>query len=105
MVAGSVGSGPRGLSLFLFSSGRRHTRSDRDWSSDVCSSDLWQAHSMFLLPRGCYHQFSNAQGHRPARLIHFNYLPLAFATIPDPSYFFNNSYVDPWVISDRKSVV
>src|SRR2546421_2400152 len=25
---------------FLFSSRRRHTRSDRDWSSDVCSSDL-----------------------------------------------------------------
>src|SRR2546428_5267307 len=27
-------------SLFFFSSRRRHTRSDRDWSSDVCSSDL-----------------------------------------------------------------
>src|SRR5206468_8489124 len=26
--------------LFFFSSRRRHTRSDRDWSSDVCSSDL-----------------------------------------------------------------
>src|SRR5437868_12583312 len=25
---------------FFFSSGRRHTRSKRDWSSDVCSSDL-----------------------------------------------------------------
>src|SRR5206468_6674991 len=24
-----------------FSSRRRHTRSDRDWSSDVCSSDLF----------------------------------------------------------------
>src|SRR5206468_7650804 len=24
----------------FFSSRRRHTRSDRDWSSDVCSSDL-----------------------------------------------------------------
>src|SRR5216683_5550590 len=24
---------------FFFSSRRRHTRSDRDWSSDVCSSD------------------------------------------------------------------
>src|SRR2546421_5133212 len=28
------------LSYFFFSSRRRHTRSDRDWSSDVCSSDL-----------------------------------------------------------------
>src|SRR5207249_7620739 len=27
--------------LFFFSSRRRHTRSKRDWSSDVCSSDLW----------------------------------------------------------------
>src|SRR2546421_2168848 len=25
----------------FFSSRRRHTRSDRDWSSDVCSSDLF----------------------------------------------------------------
>src|SRR2546421_3176677 len=29
--------------FFFFSSRRRHTRSDRDWSSDVCSSDLMSA--------------------------------------------------------------
>src|SRR5699024_11277786 len=46
---------------FFFSSRRRHTRSKRDWSSDVCSSDLplWNrrilwirclaAHSPYLL--------------------------------------------------------
>src|SRR5256886_9815878 len=28
------------MSLFFFSSRRRHTRFDCDWSSDVCSSDL-----------------------------------------------------------------
>src|SRR5699024_11598573 len=28
------------LYCFFFSSRRRHTRSKRDWSSDVCSSDL-----------------------------------------------------------------
>src|SRR6266704_4411854 len=28
---------------FFFSSRRRHTRSKRDWSSDVCSSDLSRA--------------------------------------------------------------
>src|SRR2546430_8923373 len=28
------------LFLFFFSSRRRHTRFDCDWSSDVCSSDL-----------------------------------------------------------------
>src|SRR2546422_11686862 len=29
--------------VFFFSSRRRHTRCSRDWSSDVCSSDLYQA--------------------------------------------------------------
>src|SRR5690606_41126012 len=29
--------------LFFFSSRRRHTRFSRDWSSDVCSSDLTMA--------------------------------------------------------------
>src|SRR5690606_39386355 len=28
------------MHLFFFSSRRRHTRFSRDWSSDVCSSDL-----------------------------------------------------------------
>src|SRR5215469_6456070 len=28
--------------FFFFSSRRRHTRSLRDWSSDVCSSDLFE---------------------------------------------------------------
>src|SRR2546430_3783484 len=36
---------PRGINFF-FSSRRRHTRFDCDWSSDVCSSDLET-----LLPR------------------------------------------------------
>src|SRR2546422_1444794 len=30
----------RRASVFFFSSRRRHTRCSRDWSSDVCSSDL-----------------------------------------------------------------
>src|SRR5688572_32704914 len=30
------------MKLFFFSSRRRHTRFDCDWSSDVCSSDLAQ---------------------------------------------------------------
>src|SRR6266850_4852182 len=28
--------------FFFFSSRRRHTRLQGDWSSDVCSSDLWR---------------------------------------------------------------
>src|SRR5256884_1885482 len=31
---------PRSFCRFFFSSRRRHTRCSRDWSSDVCSSDL-----------------------------------------------------------------
>src|SRR5699024_11810461 len=31
---------------FFFSSRRRHTRSKRDWSSDVCSSDLFSTISL-----------------------------------------------------------
>src|ERR1041385_8809530 len=32
------------LCFFFFSSRRRHTRCSRDWSSDVCSSDLVEIH-------------------------------------------------------------
>src|SRR5207249_6203656 len=56
--------------FFFFSSRRRHTRSKRDWSSDVCSSDLFPPdpkyqrkafgylalpiHTDFLWNRGAY---------------------------------------------------
>src|SRR2546430_5516633 len=33
-------SGQTSYNVFFFSSRRRHTRFDCDWSSDVCSSDL-----------------------------------------------------------------
>src|SRR2546422_6694148 len=43
--------------FFFFSSRRRHTRCSRDWSSDVCSSDLvglkrLKAHFSWPWPRG-----------------------------------------------------
>src|SRR5699024_11306521 len=44
--------GSRGLFsplVFFFSSRRRHTRSKRDWSSDVCSSDLLTALLLFYM--------------------------------------------------------
>src|SRR5690349_10337628 len=37
----SDGGAAIGANVFFFSSRRRHTRSLRDWSSDVCSSDLY----------------------------------------------------------------
>src|SRR5256886_4996539 len=36
--------------FFFFSSRRRHTRFDCDWSSDVCSSDLFSG-DLYLAPR------------------------------------------------------
>src|SRR5438874_13822736 len=57
---------------FFFSSTRRHTRSLRDWSSDVCSSDLgncgvWCARVyrllrplLFLLPPEAAHAVAGA---------------------------------------------
>src|SRR5699024_11783462 len=38
--------------IFFFSSRRRHTRSKRDWSSDVCSSDL--ENHIVCLSRGAH---------------------------------------------------
>src|SRR5439155_17701413 len=35
---------------FFFSSRRRHTSWPRDWSSDVCSSDLTWSHSRQMTP-------------------------------------------------------
>src|SRR6266542_5347865 len=43
MFLGSVVT--NSVSFFFFSSRRRHTRCYRDWSSDVCSSDLGRPRS------------------------------------------------------------
>src|SRR5579885_2723103 len=39
--------------FFFFSSRRRHTRSKRDWSSDVCSSDLEAKPDLLFVSFGC----------------------------------------------------
>src|SRR5699024_11574763 len=47
---------------FFFSSRRRHTRSKRDWSSDVCSSDLAKPFSIansFFSSKLSSNSFSN----------------------------------------------
>src|SRR5699024_11432993 len=49
-------------SNFIFTSSRRHTKSKRDWSSDVCSSDL---SSTTVCRRG-----ESARGHRLRHPIH-----------------------------------
>src|SRR5699024_2430481 len=41
------------LNFLFFSSRRRHTRSKRDWSSDVCSSDLFLLRTVLLCSNEC----------------------------------------------------
>src|SRR5258705_6625371 len=59
--------------FFFFSSRRRHTRCLSDWSSDVCSSDLAQAHARGIAhlpraaPRGCVRLRCRAQTRVPLR--------------------------------------
>lgn len=55
----------------------------------------WQPHSLFLIPRNYFHQLGNAQGNQPARLLHYNYLPIGMSLIPEPKYFFNNPALEP----------
>src|SRR5438874_11852084 len=49
------------LFFFFFSSRRRHTRSLRDWSSDVCSSDLAMVRARLARPQH-YEERSIATG-------------------------------------------
>src|SRR5207249_8473740 len=63
--------------LFFFSSRRRHTRSKRDWSSDVCSSDLPEKRLLGL---------GQAQLHvigAERRLFHTGEAAVAFEQRPD----------------------
>src|SRR5699024_1973957 len=48
---------------FFFSSRRRHTRSKRDWSSDVCSSDLGEGGTLLV------DRLLEALGQAPAQLV------------------------------------
>src|ERR1035437_7781466 len=54
--------------FFFFSSRRRHTRYWRDWSSDVCSSDLgiWSRSREEVCDGSIRHDFCNAQHHDQA---------------------------------------
>ncbi len=55
----------------------------------------WGPHSLFFIPRNFTYRLANAQGHQPARLFHYNYLPMAMSIIPEPEYFFNNPALQP----------
>src|SRR5690606_41202571 len=82
--------------IFFFSSRRRHTRFSRDWSSDVCSSDL----------KRLLKQYANSSGKTLTRLIYapplLRPLPLRFRSPflnrkPKPSWALR-----VWVLTDRQ---
>jgi len=62
----------------------------------------WQKHSLFVIPRGYHRQFSNARGSNPARLLHYNSLPLAMSLNPDADFYFKEPYVDLELIYGEK---
>src|SRR2546422_4636266 len=56
------------LCFFFFSSRRRHTRCSRDWSSDVCSSDLFRRDAAGPgLPAPAEPHFARGRDHLGAR--------------------------------------
>ena len=52
----------------------------------------WSPRSLFVLPRNAWAQHANMQGDRPARMLHYSYMPLAMSAIPDPAFLFNNPF-------------
>src|SRR5207302_2653288 len=52
-----------GSVFFFFSSRRRHTRFSRDWSSDVCSSDLTARHR--ARRSACHNPFERGSAAKP----------------------------------------
>src|SRR5699024_11386171 len=86
--------------IFFFSSRRRHTRSKRDWSSDVCSSDLESVGSdsemMVSVASGTLDMSINSQGPFSS------YVPEA-SLIGLPFLFENAQHAYQVLDGDRKS--
>src|SRR2546430_7062896 len=65
----SVKGGEYTIGCFFFSSRRRHTRFDCDWSSDVCSSDLPAAWQTLEVPVDLDVAISSLQGPKQLAVI------------------------------------
>src|SRR5690625_6808507 len=98
--------------MYFFSSRRRHTRWPRDWSSDVCSSDLEIADHYFALEELSYDlgSYMNEQQYDPdqlneieARLDEINRLKKKYG--PTVNDMFKYAAEIDEEIEDRKSVV
>src|SRR3712207_8896082 len=75
--------------MFFFSSRRRHTRYWRDWSSDVCSSDLKNGSILNLQP---VFQCSSKELLSATLLTTFQYSGMEFLLLVHP-YFKNKDKV------------
>src|SRR2546430_7374208 len=89
----------RRLDVFFFSSRRRHTRFDCDWSSDVCSSDLLVHGGLRNFPGA--HQLRQIFVVKTAGHIHINAAEKGFAC--GCRSIIGDSVRDEF--GDRKSVV
>src|SRR5438034_7951899 len=80
------------MCFFFFSSRRRHTRSLCDWSSDVCSSDLYtpiKPGTVSAYEVGCAHDILGF-----ARL-DLDYYWCNFVNFGDPNVFFSTTIIFP----------
>jgi len=69
------------------------------WAGDGARKTFeFQKHSLFCLPRHCWHQLANARGDRPARVLNYNYLPVAMSAFPEPELLFRNPYERPQLL-------
>src|SRR2546429_2762826 len=88
-----------GISVFFFSSRRRHTRCSRDWSSDVCSSDL-QALVLIAVTTVKVFVFDVSRLDRGYRIVSFIVLGALLLAI---SFVYQRDWLQ--LSGDRKSVV
>src|SRR5256884_2734000 len=80
---------PLSPSVF-FSSRRRHTRCSRDWSSDVCSSDLTIADVAVLYPQRTVAFYSRPESKRPRyRCGPIDYLQGLYYALLEGRFFFD----------------
>ena len=68
--------------IFFFSSRRRHTRLRRDWSSDVCYSDLAPPHHTRGRSRISVHEDTDGDGKYDRHKVFLDGLDLANAALP-----------------------
>jgi oxalate decarboxylase/phosphoglucose isomerase-like protein (cupin superfamily) len=66
------------------------------WAGDGPKKTFeWNKSSLFILPRNCWFQLSNARGDRPVRILNYNHRPLAMTSVPDLDFQFKGTLEEP----------